>query len=218
MLVFYCLVFPPYQIDAIKKIILESELGKFAKAGAVQNRKLRREVTTISRMTHKNIVRYYQAWVEGGIDGTVQKPGVIEEEENEEEEVDPINKVDAGEVLASEDDDDDGESYSDDNDGTGGGWWANNSPKDHDLPLQMKEATKSSSSNSGKNDLGDDESSTSWSDSEGLGQDQAGGGIGTGSYKRNSSALSNFPEDENDHIFGVSCHRIVSLFSERLQS
>ena len=30
------------------------------------NRKLRREVTTISRMYHKNIVRYYQAWVETG--------------------------------------------------------------------------------------------------------------------------------------------------------
>jgi translation initiation factor 2-alpha kinase 4 len=53
------------RIYAIKKIILESEEGKYAKFGAVQNRKLRREVTTISRMTHKNIVRYYQAWVEG---------------------------------------------------------------------------------------------------------------------------------------------------------
>jgi Protein kinase domain/RWD domain len=51
---------------AIKKILLESELGKNAKLGEMQNRKLRREVTTISRMTHKNIVRYYQAWVEGG--------------------------------------------------------------------------------------------------------------------------------------------------------
>ena len=54
------------RIYAVKKIILESEEGKDAKFGAVQNRKLRREVTTISRITHKNIVRYYQAWVEGG--------------------------------------------------------------------------------------------------------------------------------------------------------
>jgi len=54
------------RIYAVKKIVLESEEGRFAEAGALENRKLRREVTTISRMTHKNIVRYYQAWVEGG--------------------------------------------------------------------------------------------------------------------------------------------------------
>ena len=52
-------------IDAVKKILLEPERGRYAKHAAIQNRKLRREVTTISRMTHKNIVRYYQAWVEG---------------------------------------------------------------------------------------------------------------------------------------------------------
>lgn len=54
--------------DAVKKILLEPEKGRFAKFAAVRNQKLRREVTTISRMTHKNIVRYYQAWEEGGFD------------------------------------------------------------------------------------------------------------------------------------------------------
>ena len=54
------------RIYAVKKILLESEVGKDAQYAAIQNRKLRREVTTISRITHKNIVRYYQAWVEGG--------------------------------------------------------------------------------------------------------------------------------------------------------
>lgn len=54
------------RLYAVKKIIMESEQGKFAKFGVVQNRKLRREVTTLSRLVHKNIVRYYQAWVEGG--------------------------------------------------------------------------------------------------------------------------------------------------------
>ena len=54
------------RLYAIKKIIMESEQGKFATFGLVQNRKLRREVTTLSRLVHKNIVRYYQAWVEGG--------------------------------------------------------------------------------------------------------------------------------------------------------
>lgn len=54
------------RIYAVKKILLESERGPHAGAATVQNRKLRREVTTISQLTHKNIVRYYQAWVEGG--------------------------------------------------------------------------------------------------------------------------------------------------------
>lgn len=55
------------RIYAIKKVILESEQGKLAKIGKAENAKLRREVTTISKMTHKHIVRYYQAWVEGEI-------------------------------------------------------------------------------------------------------------------------------------------------------
>jgi len=54
------------RIYAIKKVNLQSEQGKFAGIGKMQNAKLRREVTTISRMTHKNIVRYYQAWIENG--------------------------------------------------------------------------------------------------------------------------------------------------------
>ena len=48
------------RIYAIKKIPLESETGRYADIARVHNRKLRREVTTISRMTHNNIVRYYQ--------------------------------------------------------------------------------------------------------------------------------------------------------------
>lgn len=78
------------RIYAIKKIILESERGKFAKAGAIQNRKLRREVTTISRMTHKNIVRYYQAWVEGEVEtieeATIEIDDKIDENNDESDE------------------------------------------------------------------------------------------------------------------------------------
>ncbi|OEU18923.1 kinase-like protein [Fragilariopsis cylindrus CCMP1102] len=48
------------RIYAIKKILLENGKDKF-----LQNKKLLREVTTISSVMHKNIVRYYQAWVEG---------------------------------------------------------------------------------------------------------------------------------------------------------
>jgi translation initiation factor 2-alpha kinase 4 len=59
------------RIYAIKKILLEPEHGAMAKYGVVHNQKLRREVTTISRVNHSNIVRYYQAWVEGeGIEET----------------------------------------------------------------------------------------------------------------------------------------------------
>jgi translation initiation factor 2-alpha kinase 4 len=67
------------RIYAIKRIVLESEefeddtynRGSKTKnpKAVVQNQKLRREVTTISRMTHKNIVRYYQAWVESNHQG-----------------------------------------------------------------------------------------------------------------------------------------------------
>ena len=54
------------RVYAIKKVTLETEHGTFAKVAAERNRKLFREVTTISRMVHPNIVRYYQAWLEGG--------------------------------------------------------------------------------------------------------------------------------------------------------
>lgn len=53
------------RVYAIKKVALEAEVGPFAKVAAERNRKLFREVTTISRMVHPNIVRYYQAWLEG---------------------------------------------------------------------------------------------------------------------------------------------------------
>jgi hypothetical protein len=45
---------------AVKKVVLQLERGNFEKSGKLENAKLKREVTTISRMTHKNIVRYYQ--------------------------------------------------------------------------------------------------------------------------------------------------------------
>lgn len=48
------------RVYAIKKVILQPENGNFETRGKLENAKLKREVTTISRMTHKNIVRYYQ--------------------------------------------------------------------------------------------------------------------------------------------------------------
>jgi eukaryotic translation initiation factor 2-alpha kinase 4 len=108
------------RIYAIKKILLEREDGAMAKIGALQNQKLRREVTTISRMTHPNIVRYYQAWVEG--DGT--------------EEEDPSGTSDVGEpstsavgAIPEEEPDDDDEEESE----SSRGFWASSSgPSDDD--------------------------------------------------------------------------------------
>ena len=104
------------RIYAVKKIILESERGAFAVAGAVQNRKLRREVTTISRMTHKNIVRYYQAWVEGDDKGNIEEAVKLER----------AFSADLAEgkteMEANQDDNDELSGSGDSNDG--GGYWA----------------------------------------------------------------------------------------------
>jgi eukaryotic translation initiation factor 2-alpha kinase 4 len=100
------------RIYAVKKIILESERGNFAQAAAIQNRKLRREVTTISRMTHKNIVRYYQAWVEGEIE-SIQETSTVKQHGT-----DLNTKQDAADVQEGED-----ELSSSDSD-LGQGYWA----------------------------------------------------------------------------------------------
>ena len=90
------------RIYAVKKIILESEIGKFGKIWATQNRKLRREVTTISRMTHSNIVRYYQAWVEGGMNNDVTN---VNDPIKEEEEIDDSRIDNADESSDTSDND-----------------------------------------------------------------------------------------------------------------
>jgi translation initiation factor 2-alpha kinase 4 len=48
------------RIYAVKKIFIG---GSYLRSDVI-SRKIRREVTTISRLLHKNIVRYYAAWVE----------------------------------------------------------------------------------------------------------------------------------------------------------
>ncbi len=94
------------RIYAIKKIILESESGRFATHAALQNRKLRREVTTISRMTHKHIVRYYQAWMEG-------------------------SKAAPGEVVSDPVKSTEEESGGDSSNGSSSGWWTNSPVENH---------------------------------------------------------------------------------------
>ena len=62
------------RIYAIKKVLLDED--KRPRSASIQeedsqddiinNMKLLREVTTLSRLQHQHVVRYYQAWVEGG--------------------------------------------------------------------------------------------------------------------------------------------------------
>ncbi len=181
-------------LDAIKKIILEFEQGKSAKVAVIQNRKLRREVTTISRMTHNNIVRYYQAWVEGG----GREADVIEEEDDNHEDL-----PDAGDVLASQD------ALSDDENDEPGGWWMN-SPDERDLTLEMQKSSSSSTSNASSDN---DESTSSWSHTEphrietkDKDENSTTHELKRRSdkYKRTTSSLSELLEHENDHGFGVS--------------
>ena len=142
-------------------------------------------------MTHKNIVRYYQAWVEGG--GAVQETDVIEEEGHPED-CEDDDFVDAGDVLATED----GVESDDENNGVAG-WWTN-SPSDRDLPKEMTERSDDSDS--------DVASTSSWS-AEDSTDDKASSGrnsngkLGSSRYKRASSSLSDMLEHENDQHFGV---------------
>lgn len=105
------------RVYAIKKILLESESGRSAKFGAIQNRKLRREVTTISRMTHQFIVRYYQAWVEGASD-------TIPEEDS--------TQVVSGALEVIDDDESSEENSSESSSSSGAGWWKSNTDTKHD--------------------------------------------------------------------------------------
>jgi len=146
------------RVYAVKKILLESEAGKSAKYGAVQNRKLRREVTTISRMTHKNIVRYYQAWVEGGSEATVVESIEAIPEEG--------NNTDANVGLSGQH----GDASSSDEE-SAGGWWADDSALDSNThgvvtPLRGKgedddmsarfEASSNAGSEAGRSDEDND--------------------------------------------------------------
>ena len=179
--------------DAVKKIILESEQGKFAKYGVIQNRKLRREVTTISRMTHKNIVRYYQAWVEGASGDT---GSAIPEEEDDDDDQD--NQVDSGNVLAT----DEGMNDDDEKDSSRG-WWSDY-PQDHDdIPTEMQSESSSTSSTSSSK-----ASTVSWSDdgnpSSSLNGSTKAASENPSRYKRTDSSLSQLLQHENDQGFGVS--------------
>lgn len=97
------------RVYAVKKIVLESAQGRNASFAMSQNRKLLREVTTISRMTHINIVRYYQAWIEGGTGSSDVNAIVVEQEVHDNQNF----REDGVDVESSSSAD------------SGAGWWTN---------------------------------------------------------------------------------------------
>lgn len=139
------------RIYAIKKIILESEKGDRVKIGEMQNKKLRREVTTISSMMHKNIVRYYQAWVEGND----TDDAVVEEADNAIDEVDTTEDILKAKLENDSEDD-------------GDGWWTKPPKEKRCSSSKNKERSTVPSINNIISGSGDDSNSTgtSWSDEE----------------------------------------------------
>jgi translation initiation factor 2-alpha kinase 4 len=92
------------RIYAIKKVVLQSEIGALEKLGKLENAKLKREVTTISRMTHKNIVRYYQAWVEKREHQHEEEEEEVElQEQNQQQQHEPQKSQDHSDIQTSND-------------------------------------------------------------------------------------------------------------------
>lgn len=81
-------------IYAIKVIKLED---------VAENRKILREVTTVSRLYHRHIVRYYQAWLEGGKAGG----SLSESDDDEGDELSDSDSECSDESGSDEDEDED---------------------------------------------------------------------------------------------------------------
>jgi len=161
---------------AIKKIILESERGVHAKAGAVQNRKLRREVTTISRMTHKNIVRYYQAWVEGDDIETIKEAGTLERGVSAELD----GKIESSDTKK----DDQGSSVEDSVDDGLTGYWSQ--PPMGKFFLQGGDDDEDEPSGGSEEEQNDSSGSEEWSDAE---QDKQTSMVNSSNSKSSSTKI-----------------------------
>lgn len=155
------------RIYAVKKIKLnprESEL----------NNKIRREVTTISRLLHKNIVRYYAAWLEERVVERSKKIDKKDKKRQDEFDFDEDDNEDS-------DDDDDEEDEGDEVDGTSSSSscmiksWADGSLRSHErVSLFMRGNSSSDSEDSeGDGEEEDDEEEEDESDS-GDGSDEEG--------------------------------------------
>jgi hypothetical protein len=183
---------------------LESEQGsgEVAKARANLNRKLRREVTTISRMTHKNIVRYYQAWVEGGnrhlaLPTTTTQQGEGADVDNEDD-VSPIQLPQANGDNDKLDDD----GSSDDQLSTSDEDSSSVEKGDDDLPKGLVAATRT-----GDDDQeSQEEGNIMWGDAASDDDDSIDLGNPFGMRRqdtRRSDSITKYLEQENDHLFDV---------------
>ncbi|VEU40406.1 unnamed protein product [Pseudo-nitzschia multistriata] len=167
------------RIYAIKKIILESEKGTLARSGKAQNKKLRREVTTISRMMHKNIVRYYQAWVEGSSDGAVEEGDEEEDGGGEDDNSNGGGEQDNNAGGVPEDLlNPNLEGSSDDEDNNDEGWWTRSPTRSGARKRSLPRTQSASRSSSGVSGIGgsggdDQSSSEAWSSDEDGGSETA---------------------------------------------
>lgn len=135
-------------------------------------------------MTHKNIVRYYQAWVEGGSEGPFDE-NIIQEEDHS-----------TGDEL---------EQYSDDqlqdsgteseNDGEELGWWTN-SPTERHLAGRPRHESSSDSSESSD--------TQSWSSTGDSRVDKNGAITAAMDSDAHSSSMTNMLEHENNLGLDVS--------------
>ena len=139
------------RVYAIKKVVLEAESGPFAKVAAERNRKLFREVTTISRMVHPNIVRYYQAWLEGG---GLEEPRESDSNSND---INGDGYPSEGSQPATLDNLDSTASHdSDEKSDDSGGWWMNRSEVDEN-GAEDGESEESDGNWNGNDEIGFDQ-------------------------------------------------------------
>ena len=180
------------RIYAIKKILLESEKGSSAKFGEIHNKKLRREVTTISSMTHKNIVRYYQAWVEGS--------DIAESVLDENEDIDNSDATEDFLKARLEDE-------SEDSEDSRQRWWTK-PPREENPSLSTRNERLGTSKSDGS-DNDDYSSSSSWSDEDegqfGIGDSMSDDRFLSKNLNFNNQYESLFKNGQDSAIPGSGC-------------
>ncbi len=113
----------------------------------ISHMQLRREVTTISRMTHKNIVRYYQAWVEGEEIKDESTCNETSQNKQENESCETVDKIISENTSSSQ----------------SNGWWrdkstgSNSQQIDSDCSSWTKSSSSESSNQNTENKMVDEE-------------------------------------------------------------
>ena len=161
-------------------------MGKDSKRNKVHNARLMREVKTISRMTHKNIVRYYQAWVEGS------SPSI------DESNLAPKNQNRSASAIPLDD------SQSSD-DASKSGWWQKSpllGPKKEDGIIDLDDNFNRLDNTLADGSGGDDDTSLSWSKSSSASFESSYGSV---LYQFQNPILTGFNfQDTYDNMFQKS--------------